>query len=76
MQAPFKSPSGIAYPSDMTILGVVFDRICQENGIRRDSRAGDDVARALMSLFSAGVHEEAELLDGMQEFMLNRTEIS
>ncbi len=76
MQIPFKSASCIAYPNDMTVLRQVFDRLCQENNIRRDSRAGDDVARALMSLFGDGAHEETELLDGMKEFMTRRSEIS
>ena len=70
MQAPFKSSSGIAYPSDMTVLKQVFDRVCQENSIKCGSRAADDVARALMSLFGAGMHDETELLGSMKEFML------
>lgn len=75
MRAPFKSPSGIAYPGDMTILKQVFDRICREHDIRSGSREADDVARAAMSLFGAGVHEEAELLDSLKEFMLRRSGI-
>jgi hypothetical protein len=74
MQAPFKS-SGIAYPSDMTVLKQVFDRICQENDIKCGSSAADDSARALMSLFGAGVRDETELLDSMKEFMLRNSRI-
>jgi hypothetical protein len=73
MQAPFRSSSGIAYPSDITVLKQVFDRVCQENDIKCGSRAADDVARALMSLFGAGVHDEIELLDSMKEFMLRNS---
>jgi hypothetical protein len=73
VQAPFKSSPGIAYPSDMAILKQVFDRVCQENDIKRGGRASDDVARALMSLFGAGVHDETELLDSMKEFMLRNS---
>jgi hypothetical protein len=73
MQAPFRSSSGIAYPSDMTVLKQVFDRVCRENDIKCGSRAADDVARALMSLFGAGVHDEIELLDSMKEFMLRNS---
>jgi len=75
MQAPFKSSSGIAYPSDMTVLKQVFDRVCQENDIKCGSRAADDVARALMSLFGAGMHDGTELLDSMKEFMLRNSGI-
>ncbi|THF58552.1 hypothetical protein [Ollibium composti] len=75
MQAPFKSSPGIAYPSDMTVLKQVFDRVCQENDIKCGSRAADDVARALMSLFGAGMHDETELLDSMKEFMLRNSGI-
>ena len=73
MQAPFRSSSGIAYPSDMTVLKQVFDRVCQENDIKCGSRAADDVARALMSLFGAGMHDGTELLDSMKEFMLSNS---
>lgn len=75
MQAPFKSTSGIAYPSDMTVLKQVFDRICQENHVASGSRDADDIARAAMSLFGAGVHDETELREGLKEFVLRRAGI-
>lgn len=53
MNGPFKSTTGIAYPSDMTVLKLVFDRVCKDYDIKSGSRDADDVARAAMSLFGA-----------------------
>ena len=61
--------SGIAYPGDMQLLKQVFDRICRQHHVEEGSRDAENVARAAMSLFQAGVFDETELIASLEEFM-------
>ncbi|MER9057293.1 hypothetical protein [Mesorhizobium sp. M0910] len=46
------SPSGIAYPDDLALLKRVYDRICEERGIRAGSAEAEQLAGAV--LFAKG----------------------
>ncbi|WP_189362954.1 hypothetical protein [Mesorhizobium sp. M4A.F.Ca.ET.022.05.2.1] len=39
-----KSPSGIAYPDDLALLKRVYDRICEERGLRAGSAEAEQLA--------------------------------
>lgn len=69
----FHSRNGIAYPKDMEHLRQVFDKFCREHGLTKGSADADDVGRAVMSLYAAGVIEEDALLDSLAEFLRCRT---
>ncbi|UVK48550.1 hypothetical protein BPNPMPFG_007941 (plasmid) [Mesorhizobium sp. AR07] len=56
-----KSPSGIAYPDDLALLKRVYDRICQEKGIRAGSAEAEQLAARAMDLFGMGIFEEDAL---------------
>ncbi|MBM2713521.1 hypothetical protein JQK88_20330 [Mesorhizobium caraganae] len=56
-----KSPSGIAYPDDLALLKRVYDRICQEKGIRAGSAEAEQLAARAMDLFGMGIFEEEAL---------------
>ncbi|MER9249955.1 hypothetical protein [Mesorhizobium sp. M0590] len=56
-----KSASGIAYPDDLALLKRVYDRICQEKGIRAGSAEAEQLAMRAMDLFGMGIFEEDAL---------------
>ncbi|MET2832195.1 hypothetical protein [Mesorhizobium shangrilense] len=56
-----KSVSGIAYPDDLALLKRVYDRICQERGIRAGSAEAEHLAMRAMDLFGMGIFEEDAL---------------
>ena len=66
------SSSGIGYPDDLHHLKQVFDRFCKVHQIEANSTDAEMVAQATMSLFQAGVSEEAELLASLEEFQKRR----
>lgn len=67
------TPSGIAYPEDMQRLREMFDRFCRENGLVNGTAEAEDLAKAVMSLFAAGVDEETALLDSLAEYSRRKT---
>lgn len=67
------SNSGIVYPDDMKLLKQVYDRICLEHHVEEGSKDAEKIAQAAMSLFQAGVFEEAELMTGLNEFIRRRS---
>ncbi|WP_192247461.1 hypothetical protein [Mesorhizobium caraganae] len=56
-----KSPSGIAYPDDLALLKRVYDRICEERGLRAGSAEAEQLATRAMDLFGMGIFEEDAL---------------
>lgn len=73
--SPFHSTNGIAYPEDIKRLREVFDRFCAENGLASGSAEADDLGKAIMSLFAAGVGEETALQDSLTEYLRRRTRL-
>ena len=73
MQGPFHYTSGIAYPSDLTILSRVFDRLCREYGFSKEDVEAEDLGKAAMSLFAAGIFEEDELLASLKEYLSRKS---
>ena len=67
------SNSGIVYPDDMKLLKQVYDRICHENLVEEGSKVAEKIAQAAMSLFQAGVFDEAELMAGLSQFIKRRS---
>jgi hypothetical protein len=72
MEAPFVSTSGIAYPDDMELLKRVFDRFCEAHQIIQGGTDAEEIAQAAMSLFQAGVFDEAALWKHLSEFHKQR----
>ncbi|RWM87816.1 MAG: hypothetical protein EOR84_28970 [Mesorhizobium sp.] len=54
--------SGIAFPSDLTLLKQVFDRVCVEEGIPVGSEQAERLSVSAMELFSDGEFDEAPVL--------------
>jgi len=69
MQERFHSSNGIAYPRDLQLLTEIFDCICKENGFEKGSSDAEDIGRAAMSLFAAGVFDEPEIKASLAEYI-------
>ncbi len=64
--------SGITYPEALKTL---FDRICEDHQIKTDGPEALGLARTIVSLFQAGVCDEAGIravLDSMEDGTLAR----
>jgi hypothetical protein len=71
------SSTGIAYPEDLEMLSSVFDHFCREHQIKPESSEATELARVIISLFEAGLCEEAAILvilDSMKNGTLTRAE--
>lgn len=75
MKGPFHSINGIAYPEEIDLLRRVFDQFCRENGVIPGGPDAEDLSRAAMSLFTAGVVEEAHLVESLAEYVRRRTKL-
>ena len=53
--------SGIAYPSDLTLLKRVYDRVCAEQGLAEGCPEAAKLAASAMQLFARGIFEEETL---------------
>jgi hypothetical protein len=73
MKGPFHSTSGIAYPTDLTLLSKVFDRLCREHGFSKADLEAEDLGKAAMSLFAAGISDEDELLASLKEYLSRKS---
>jgi hypothetical protein len=49
-------------PEELDMLQRVFDRICQQRGLTKQSREAASVAASLMALFQSGIRSEKQLL--------------
>ncbi|MFC3205840.1 hypothetical protein [Aquamicrobium soli] len=75
MKGLFISSKGIAYPEELEILSSVFNHFCQDHQIKPESTEAAELARVIISLFEAGLCEEAairEVLDSMKNGTLKR----
>jgi hypothetical protein len=73
VQGPFHYTSGIAYPSDLTLLSKVFDRLCREHGFSKADLEAEDLGKAAMSLFVDGIFEDDELLARLKEYLSRKS---
>jgi hypothetical protein len=73
VRRPYYSSIGIAHPDELKLLNEVFDLICREYGLQRESPEAEDIGRAAISLFSAGVLNEAELVTSLREYLRRQT---
>jgi hypothetical protein len=76
MKGLFISSRGIAYPEDLEILSAAFDHFCQDHHIEPEGPEGTELARTIMSLFEAGLCDEAAIrsvLDSMKNGTLFRS---
>ncbi len=73
MTGSFGLPNQIAYPGEIRLLKEVFDRFCEDHRIEGGGRDAEEIARAIMSLFRAGVFDEVELRESLEEFQRRRT---
>lgn len=64
--------SGIAYPEDMHRLKQLFDLFCKSHHIEAGSFYAEKIAQATMSLFQAGVSDEAEIRASLEIFHKRR----
>ncbi|HEV2503763.1 MAG TPA: hypothetical protein VGV39_11855 [Mesorhizobium sp.] len=69
MATAFSSTSGIAYPDDLKLLKTIYDDICVERGFHCGSHAAEDLAKAMMDLFTQGVVEESEVRDTVAAYL-------
>ncbi|WP_287188411.1 hypothetical protein, partial [Mesorhizobium sp.] len=58
--------SGIAFPSDLTLLKQVFDRVRVEEGIPVGSEQAERLSVIAMELFSDGEFDEAALYERLR----------
>lgn len=63
---------GIVSPENMTRLERVFEQICRDHYIEKGSQEAEDIARAAVSVASAGVSDETDLAAALTEFIKRR----
>ena len=54
-------PTGFS-PSELQICQRVFDRLCEERKVDRSSSDAEDIAAAVIHMFSGGLADEEKLL--------------
>jgi hypothetical protein len=69
----FHSAGVVAGPEEISMLTSIYDTVCREHGLKRGSTEADDLARAVMSLFEAGLTDETEIFESVNEFMRRKS---
>lgn len=72
MNGSFGLSSGIGYPEDLSLLNRIFDRFCADYEIKIGGPEAEKIAQATMSLFQAGISNEAEIRASLEEFHRRR----
>ena len=63
---------GVAFPEDLRRLKKIYDDLCFKHQISPTSGTAEDLAKATMHVFSAGVHDEAAIRERLLRFLRQR----
>jgi hypothetical protein len=73
MCTSFRSSGVVADPEEINMLTRVYDAVCRDHSVRSGTTEADDLARAALSLFEAGLTDETEIFESLNEFLSRKT---